>query len=110
MEVQNKSPKKTFLIDKDYSRLSRQQINDNLNQDFLLPQQLELSLNDQNYILSIASISASINSDQTADSILGFYLYEEDEGNRTCRSEKLQVTFIEAGWHKLSDKIEYEWQ
>ena len=66
----------TYLLNKDYSHLSRNQITEKLHQDFVLPQNLNLSLSNKNYSLPLASISASINYDKTADSLLFRHLSE----------------------------------
>lgn len=66
----NKSGNNTFLLDKDYSHLSRQEIIDRLNQDFVLPQKLNLQLNNQVFSIDTASISAIINNDKIASTLL----------------------------------------
>ena len=66
----------TNLLNKDYSHISRDKVLEKLHQDFVLPQNLNLSLLDKNYSISLASISASINYDKTADSLLFRHLSE----------------------------------
>lgn len=60
----------TYLLDKEYSHLSRSEIYENIEKDFTLPEELNLNLDDQNYTIPLASISASINPEKTASSIL----------------------------------------
>jgi vancomycin resistance protein YoaR len=66
----NKSASNTKILTKDYSHLSRDQIISKLNQDFILPENLKLQYQDKNFEISTASISASINSNKTASTIL----------------------------------------
>jgi vancomycin resistance protein YoaR len=66
----NKSGSNTFVISKDYSHLSRTEIISHLNQDFVLPSSLNLKLNDQNFSINTASISATIDANKTASTIL----------------------------------------
>ena len=66
----NKSGNKTYLLDKDYSHLSRAEIISRIDQDYLLPQKIDLKLNDQVFSLDIASISASIDTNKIASSLL----------------------------------------
>jgi vancomycin resistance protein YoaR len=66
----NKSASNTKVLTKDYSHLSRDQIISKLNQDFVLPENLKLQYQDKNFEISTASISASINSNKTASTIL----------------------------------------
>ena len=67
----DKTADNTFVLTKNYSHLSRAQILDNLNADFSLPSQVALILpNQKDYSLSLASISASINYNQMANSML----------------------------------------
>ena len=66
----NKSGNNTFVVDKDYSHLSRPEIINRLNQDFILPQKINLQFDTQVFYLDTASISASINTDKTAGSLL----------------------------------------
>ena len=66
----NKSGNNTFLLGQDYSHLSRQEIISHLNQDFVLPPKINLQLNNQVFSIDTASISATINTDKTAGSLL----------------------------------------
>ncbi len=66
----NKSASNTKVLTKDYSHLSRNQIITKLNQEFLLPENLNLNYQDKNFTISIASISAQINTDKIASTIL----------------------------------------
>lgn len=66
----NKSGNNTFVVDKDYSHLSRSEIINRLNQDFIIPQKINLQFDTQVFYLNTASISASINTDKTAGSLL----------------------------------------
>ncbi|MDD4938097.1 MAG: VanW family protein [Candidatus Shapirobacteria bacterium] len=66
----DKTGSNTYLLDKDYSHLSRSQILQHLDQDFILPSDINLLLADKNYSLSLASISASIDQTKIANSML----------------------------------------
>jgi vancomycin resistance protein YoaR len=66
----NKSGSNTFVLNKNYSHLSRSEINNHLTQDFILPETLSLKLDNQNFTISIASISAQINTDKVTSTIL----------------------------------------
>lgn len=66
----------TYLLGKDYSHISRDNVLEKLHQDFVLPESLTLSLSDKNYSLPLASISASINYNKTADALLFRHLSE----------------------------------
>lgn len=66
----NKSASNTKILGKDYSHLSRQEIINKLNQDFVLPENLKLDYQEKNFNLPIASISATINTDKVASTIL----------------------------------------
>lgn len=66
----NKTGNNTYLLDKNYSHLNKNQVIEKLHQDFVLPQNLNLSLSDKNYQLSLASASASINYEKTTNSLL----------------------------------------
>lgn len=66
----NKSASNTKVLNKDYSHLSRNQIITKLNQEFLLPQNLNLNYQDKTFQISTASISAQINTDKVASTIL----------------------------------------
>lgn len=66
----NKTGSNTYLLDKDYSHLSQSQVLDHLDQDFVLPESLTLSLEDKDYSLSLASFSASIDKTKTTNSML----------------------------------------
>jgi vancomycin resistance protein YoaR len=64
----------TYLSGQNYSLLTRSQLVNRLETDFVLPPSLTLSLGDQNYQLELASISAQINKDKTATNILYNFL------------------------------------
>lgn len=66
----DKTASKTFLLSKNYSHISRSEIHEQINNDFLLSEKLELSLDQQIYTLPLASFSASINPEKTASSML----------------------------------------
>jgi vancomycin resistance protein YoaR len=66
----NKSGNNTFLINKDYSHLSKSEIITRINQDFILPEKIDLQLNNQIFSIDTASISATINTDKIASSLL----------------------------------------
>lgn len=66
----NKSASNTKILTKDYSHLSRQEIINKLNQDFILPENIKLEYQNKNFEISTASISASLNTDKIASTIL----------------------------------------
>ncbi len=66
----NKSASNTKILTKDYSHLSRQEIINKLNQDFILPENVQLEYQNKNFKISTASISASLNTDKIASTIL----------------------------------------
>ncbi len=66
----NKSANNTFLLDKDYSHFSRPEILSRLSQDFVLPQKVNLQHGDQIFPFEIASVSASIDAEKIASSLL----------------------------------------
>lgn len=66
----NKSASNTKILGKDYSHLSRQEIINKLNQDFVLPENLKFEYQQKTFDISTASISASINTDKIAGTIL----------------------------------------
>ncbi len=66
----NKSGNKTYLLDKDYSHLSREEIITRINHDYFLPQKIDLKLNDQIFSIDTASISASIDTNKVASTLL----------------------------------------
>lgn len=66
----NKSASNTKILTRDYSHLSRQEIITKLNQDFVLPETLKLSYQDKNFDISLASISAQIDTNKIASNIL----------------------------------------
>lgn len=72
----NKTGNHTYLLDKNYSQLTKEQVSQKIHQDFILPQNLNLSLLDKNISLPLASISASINYDKTTDTLLLRHLNE----------------------------------
>jgi len=66
----DKTGSNSYLLGKDYSHLSRDQVNSRLDQDFSLPQNLNLSLDAQKFSLNLSSISAQINKNKTANTML----------------------------------------
>ena len=66
----NKSASNTKILGKDYSHLSRPEIINKLNQDFVLPENLKLQYQQKTFDVSIASISASIDTNKVASNIL----------------------------------------
>ena len=67
----NKTGNNTRLLDKDYSHLSRDQILSKIDQDFIFPNQTILVLPNKKEInLPLATISAQINKDEIASSML----------------------------------------
>ncbi len=67
----DKTGSNTYLLDKNYSHLSRSQILDKINKDFILPKNVILILPNQEKVnFSLASISAEINKNKIANSIL----------------------------------------
>ncbi|MBP9818277.1 VanW family protein [Candidatus Shapirobacteria bacterium] len=65
-----KTGKNTFVLDKDYSLLTKKEIISRLALDFPLPDNLTLAGPDQNYQLNLTSISVGINSNQVANNLL----------------------------------------
>ena len=66
----NKSASNTKILGRDYSFLNRDQIISRLNQDFVLPENINLFYQDKNFSISTASISASIDTNKIASNIL----------------------------------------
>jgi vancomycin resistance protein YoaR len=67
----DKTGSNTYLLNKNYSYLSRSQILDQIDKDFILPKNVIFVLpNKEETNLSLASISAEINKDKIASSIL----------------------------------------
>ncbi|MFA5749981.1 MAG: VanW family protein [Candidatus Shapirobacteria bacterium] len=66
----NKSGSNTFILGKNYSHLSRSEIIYNLNSDFVLPTNLNLTFEKQNFNLNLASISAQIDTTKTTNTVL----------------------------------------
>lgn len=66
----NKSASNTKILGKDYSHLSRSQIIDKLNQDFVLPTNIKVEYQGKNFDISTASISASLDTNRIAGNIL----------------------------------------
>ena len=67
----NKTGSNTLLVNKDYSYLSRDQILAKIDQDFVLPDHFILILpNQQETSLKLATISAKINKDEIANTML----------------------------------------
>lgn len=65
-----KTAQNTYLLDKDYSGLTREQIYARLDSDFLLPASITLKTEEKTYPLNLASISAQINKKDLATSLL----------------------------------------
>jgi len=67
----DKTSSNTYLLNKNYSYLSRSQILSQIDRDFILPQNIVFVLPNQEKInFSLASISAEINKDKIASSML----------------------------------------
>ncbi len=66
----SKSASNTKILGQDYSYLNRDQIISKLNQDFVLPENINLSYQDKNFSISTASISASIDTNKIASTVL----------------------------------------
>jgi vancomycin resistance protein YoaR len=67
----DKTGSNTYLLDKNYSYLSRNQILDQINKDFILPENISVVLpNQEKFSLSLASISAQIDKNKTASTML----------------------------------------
>ena len=66
--IQKTSPK-TFLLGQDFSFLTRQQVESRLSSAFSLPPDITLTYLDQNFTITPASFSASIDYSATADSL-----------------------------------------
>jgi vancomycin resistance protein YoaR len=67
----DKTGSNTYLLNKDYSHLSRNQILDQIDKDFVLPENIVLVLPNQEKIpFSLASISAQIDKNKTASTML----------------------------------------
>jgi hypothetical protein len=66
----NKSASNTKILGKNYSHLSRSEIINKLNQDFVLPETLKLTYQSKFFDISTASISAKIDTDKIASTIL----------------------------------------
>lgn len=65
-----KTGENTWLLDRDYSFLSKSQIISRLSSDFIFPQTLDLTYQGQHFTLDTASISAQINHDRTTNRLL----------------------------------------
>ena len=70
----NRTSPHTFLLDRDYSRLTKSEIRTRLAADFPLPQYLSFSLDSQTYQLPVASVSARLDSDKIVSSLLFDFL------------------------------------
>lgn len=66
----NKSASNTKILGKDYSHLSRHQIIEKLNQDFILPSNLTLESQDKKFDINLDSISITLDTDKIASTIL----------------------------------------
>jgi vancomycin resistance protein YoaR len=66
----DKSANNTEILGKNYSNLSRAEIVEKLNQDFVLPYDLKLQTANNTYSLNLASISAQLDTNKLAGSIL----------------------------------------
>ncbi|MDD4026575.1 MAG: VanW family protein [Candidatus Shapirobacteria bacterium] len=67
----DKTGSNTYLLDKNYSHLSRSQILDQIDKDFILPENIILiSPNKEKTKFSLASVSAQINKNKIASSML----------------------------------------
>ncbi len=66
----NKTGQRTFILGKNYSILNKSQILGKLQKDFILPSQISFQYLDQNFTVDPSSISASINYEKTASTML----------------------------------------
>lgn len=66
----DKSAANTTVLGKDYSNLSRDQIINKLDTDFVLPSSITLKSSTNNFTLNLASFSAQIDKNKTASTIL----------------------------------------
>jgi len=66
----NKAGNNSFVLDKNYSHFSRSEIITHLNSDFVLPTNLNLTFEKQEFNLNLASISAQIDTNKIASTIL----------------------------------------
>jgi len=66
----NKAGNNSFVLDKNYSHFSRSEIVTHLNSDFILPSHVNLVFEKQQFNLNLASISAQIDTNKTASTIL----------------------------------------
>ena len=64
------TPPQTYLLDQDYSRLTRGQIESRLQSDYVLPESISLVFQESEVVLPLATISAQINYQKTADTLL----------------------------------------
>ncbi len=64
------TPPQTYLLDQDYSRLTRGQIESRLRSDYVLPESISLVFQESEVVLPLATISAQINYQKTADTLL----------------------------------------
>lgn len=90
-----KSAENTFLLGKDYSSLTREQIYTKLDTDFQLPQSLILKTADKNFTLDLASVSAQINKEKVASSLL----YR--------RLDMGLIRYIQYFFHKKNSTLEF---
>ncbi len=60
----------TYVLDRNYSNLTHQQIIDRLDIDFPLPPKISLSFENQEFSINLSSISASIDKQVLADNLL----------------------------------------
>lgn len=89
----DKTPSNTFVLNKDYSHLNRQQVIANLKTDFILPASLSLHYQDQQFELPLASVSAQIAISATADSLFPIFNFHQYFASLfTPRSFKLQIS------------------
>lgn len=64
------TPPQTYLLGQDYSRLTRGQIESRLQSDYVLPESISLVFQESEVVLPLATISAQINYQKTADNLL----------------------------------------
>ena len=64
-----KTGKNTFVLNKDYSLLSKANITSRVATDFKLPDSFALAGPDRQYILMLSSISAQVDANQVANNV-----------------------------------------
>lgn len=90
----DKTPPNTFILDKDYSHLNRQQLLSRLETDFVLPPSLSLNYQTQSFALPLASISAQLDLENTANNLFPVFNFRQYLNSIfTPKSFKLQISY-----------------